>query len=158
MAGAMLLAVPFGAEAATRSGTANAVTLRPLSLVKTEDLDFGTVISGPTAGTVTINANTGARTTTGGAVASGGTPRRAEFQGVGRLGILSIVSISPAPTLTNGSGGSMTSTLAVEGGTGIRLFTGTGVQIFRVGGTINVGANQPAGDYSGTFSLTVNYL
>jgi spore coat protein U-like protein len=158
MIGAVLLGAPFSAEAATRSGTASAVTLRPLSLVKTEDLDFGTVISGPATGTVSINANTGARTTTGGAVASGGTPRRAEFVGVGRLGILSIVSISPPPTLTNGSGGSMTSALAVQGGTGIRLFTGTGVQTFRVGGTINVGANQAAGDYAGTFTLTVNYL
>lgn len=158
MTGAAMLLVPAQAEAASRSGAANVVALRPLSLVKTEDLDFGTVIAGPTAGTVTINANTGARTTTGGAIASGGTPRRAEFQGVGRLGILSIVSISPAPTLTNGTGGTMTSTLAVQGGTGIRLFTGTGVQIFRVGGTINVGANQQPGDYSGTFTLTVNYL
>lgn len=158
VAGVLLFAVPSGAHGATRSGTATAVTLRPLSLVKTEDLDFGTVISGTTAGTVSVNANTGARTTTGGAVASGGTPRRAEFVGVGRLGLLSIVSIGAAPTLTNGSGGSMTSTLAVEGGTGIRLFTGTGVQTFRVGGTINVGANQAAGDYSGTFTLTVNYL
>ncbi len=146
------------AIAATGSGTATAVTLRPLSLVKTEDLDFGTIARGIVAGTVRINENTGVRTTTGGAVAAGGTPRRAEFVGVAQIGILTLVAISAAPTLTNGTGGTMTSTLAVEGGTGLRLFTGTGVQTFRVGGTINVGAGQQEGNYSGIFTLTVNYL
>lgn len=153
-----VLAAGQPAPAASRGGTASAVTLRPLSLVKTEDLDFGTIIAGTSAGTVAINANSGARTTTGGAIAAGGSPRRAEFVGVARIGILTIVAIGPAPTLSNGAGGTMASALAVQGGTGVRLFPGTGVQTFRVGGTVSVGANQPSGDYGGTFTLTVNYL
>ena len=51
---------------------------------------------------------------------------------------------------------------ATTSGGGIALLGGTllpsGVQTYYVGGTLNVGANQPAGDYSGTFQLTVNYL
>ena len=41
----------------------------------------------------------------------------------------------------------MTTALTVQGGTGIRLFPGTRVQTFRVGGTLNVGANQQPGTY-----------
>lgn len=160
--GGLALMAALGTTAA-RAGTAvapvEAVTISRLSLVKTEDLDFGTLIVGPAAGTATINPNTGARTTTGGVVAaSGGTPGRAEFVGAGRRGILTIVTIGPSPLISNGSGGTMSTVLNVQGGTGVRLFPGTGVQTFRVGGTLTVGANQQQGDYSGTFTLTVNYF
>lgn len=151
-----LLASP--AFAASAGGPTEAVIVSPLSLVNTDDLDFGTIVRGATAGTVTINANTGARTVTGGAVAAGGTPKRAAFVGVGRPGILSFVSIGPAPTLSNGTGGTMTTTLAVEGGGGLILFPGSGVQTFRVGGTLAVGANQQEGNYTGTFTMTVVYF
>lgn len=146
------------ALAATAGGPTEAAIVSPLSLINTEDLDFASIIPGVAAGTVTINANTGARTVTGGAIAAGGTPNRAEFVGVGRPGILSFVSITPNTTLTNGTGGNMTATLTVEGGTGLRLFPGSGVQTFRVGGTLNVGANQALGNYAGTFTLTVTYF
>src|SRR5689334_8124755 len=43
-----------------------ALLLIPLSLVKIDDLDFGTVITSPVSGTVTINATTGARSVAGG--------------------------------------------------------------------------------------------
>ena len=156
---AALAASGSSAYAATRAAPVEAVAISPLSLVKTEDLDFGTLVSGPVAGTATINANTGARTTTGGVTAAGGgTPKRAEFVGIGGRGILIIVAISASPTISNGTGGTMPTTLAVQGGTGVRLFPGTGVQTFRVGGRLNVGANQPAGNYTGTFSLTVTYF
>jgi hypothetical protein len=155
---AVLVAAVAPAHAAGTAGPVEAVTISPLSLVKTEDLDFGTLFAGATAGTARINANTGVRSTTGGVTAAGGTPRRAEFVGVGGSGLLITIAISPAPTLSNGSGGTMTSTLNVQGGTGIRLFPGTGVQTFRVGGRLNVGANQQDGNYTGNFSLTVNYF
>ena len=155
---ALLLGGGSYARAATATGPVEAVLIKPLSLVKTDDLDFGTLISSPIAGTATINANTGVQTTAGGVSSAGGTPKRAEFVGVGGSGLLIIIAISASPTLTNGTGGSMPSALAVQGGTGFRLFPGTGVQTFRVGGTLNVGANQQDGNYTGTFSLTVNYF
>jgi Domain of unknown function (DUF4402) len=146
------------ALAAGASGPTEAVIVSPLSLVNTEDLDFGTLISGPLAGTATINATTGARSVTGGVVAAGGTPKRAEFVGVGTIGLLSLVSMSAAPVLSNGSGGTMATALVMEGGTGLRLFPGTGVQTFRVGGTLTVGAGQAVGTYAGTFTVTVTYF
>lgn len=144
-------------SAAGESGIANAVVVRQLSLVKTEDLDWGTLVPSPLAGTVTINATSGARSVTGGVTTAGGTPRRAEFVGAGRLGVLTLIALGASPTLANGSGGTMATLLQLDGPT-IRLLTGTGVQTIGVGGILAVGANQAAGDYAGTFTLTVNYL
>lgn len=153
------------AHAANQTGTATTVIVRPNTLVKVEDLDFGTIASGPTAGTVSVNAVTGARSTTGGATAIGTLSQRATFQGTGGI-LLITVSGDTSVTLTRaGGGGTMTASLvraATTSGGGIALLGGTllpsGVQTYYVGGTLNVGANQPAGDYSGTFQLTVNYL
>ncbi|MGH6780812.1 MAG: DUF4402 domain-containing protein [Sphingomonadaceae bacterium] len=154
-----LTGIPGMAFAAPGTGQVRVTTVQPLTLVKSSDLDFGSISAGATAGTVRIDASTGARTTTGGATAAGGAPTRAVFVGASTLGLALNVQISPSPTLTrSGGGGSMTTALQVEGGTGWRLFTGTGPHIFRVGGQLNVGANQPRGNYTGQFTLTVTYF
>ncbi len=154
----LALGGPVQAFAATVGASADATIVRPLTLTKTEDLDFGTVAAGAFPGTVVVNPATGARTVTGGVTAAGGTPRRAEFVGQAAIGLLALVSIGPSPVLDNGSGSTMGTALAVEGGTGIRVLPGTGIQTFRVGGTLAVGALQPGGLYTGQFTFTVNYL
>jgi hypothetical protein len=94
--------------------------------------------------------------------------QRAVFQGTGGL-LLITVSGSNSATLTRAGGGApaMTATLTramTTSGGGIILLGSSatllpsGVQTYYVGGTLSVPANQPAGDYSGTFTLTVNYL
>ncbi|RJF93264.1 DUF4402 domain-containing protein [Sphingomonas cavernae] len=153
-----LAGIPGIAFAAQTPGEASATMVRPLTLIKTEDLDFGSISAGPTAGTVRINPATGARTTTGGAIAAGGAPTRATFVGASQLGIALNVQISASPTLVRAGGGTMTTALEVDGGTGWRLFTGTGPHTFHVGGQLNVGTNQTAGSYAGQFTLTVNYF
>lgn len=154
------------AHAADTNVTANAAIVRPNTLIKTDDLDFGTLISGPTGGTVSIDAVTGARTATGGATPVGAGTQRAIFQGTGGI-LLITVSGSTSVTLTRAGGGAapMTATLvraASTSGGGIALLGSTllpsGVQTYYIGGTLTVPANQPEGDYSGTFTLTVNYL
>lgn len=159
------LAYAFGlgahpAFAGTATADAEATVVRPLSLVKTEDLVFGSMIPGATAGTVTIAPATGVQTRTGGVTLGAADYHRAEFLGMAQVGILTTVSLPAASTtLTRvGGGASMTATLGVEGGTGIRWFPGTGIQTFRVGGTLSVAAHQPVGQYVGTFTLQVDYL
>ena len=154
------------ASAADMSSTANAAVVRPNTLIKTDDLDFGTLISGPAGGTVTINPVTNGRSATGGATFVGNDGRRAVFQGTGGIFLIT-VSGSTSVTLTRAGGGApaMTASLvraATTSGGGIALLGATllprGVQTYFIGGTLTVPANQPAGDYSGTFTLTVNYL
>ena len=48
----------------------------------------------------------------------------------------------------------MTSTLSYSDAT---ITLGATGGSFQVGGTLNVGASQTAGDYSGTFNVTANY-
>jgi len=154
------------AYAADMAGTANAAVVRPNTLIKTDDLDFGTMTSGATGGTVSINAVTGTRTTTGGVTPVGAGTQRAVFQGTGGI-LLITVSGDTSVTLTRAGGGApnMTASLvraASTSGGGVALLGATllpsGVQTYYIGGTLTVPANQPAGDYSGTFTLTVNYL
>jgi hypothetical protein len=163
---AALTALCAPAYAAGTNGTTTATVVRPNTLVKTDDLDFGTLVSGTTGGTVTINAVTGARTTSGGTTPVGAGFQRAQFQGTGGI-LLITVSGSTSVTLTRAGGGAapMTATLvraASTSGGGIALLGATllpsGVQTYYIGGTLTVPANQPEGDYSGTFTLTVNYL
>lgn len=150
-------AMPAAAQSTT-PGTGRTVVLSPLSVVNTGDLDFGTLVRGASAGTATVNPSTGARTVSGGTIAAGGTPGPATFLATGVVNRLHIVALGPAPTLSNGSGGSMAvSALMIDGPT-IRLFGPGGVSTIRVGGVLNVAANQAEGDYSGTFAVTVIYL
>jgi hypothetical protein len=167
---AVVAAVAFAApaQAADQTGTATAAVVRPNTLIKTDDLDFGTLISGPVGGTVTINPVTAARTTSGGVTPVGGGAQRATFQGTGGW-LLLIVTGSNSVMLARAGGGaapmtaSLTRAVSTSGG-GITLLGPSatlfpsGVQTYYIGGTLTVPANQPEGDYSGTFTLTVNYL
>jgi hypothetical protein len=117
------------------------------------------VLRGTTAGTVTINAAADARSSTGGVTLAGGSPHAAEFQTVGLINTLFLISVpSTSSTLTNGSGGSMTVNNWTQDGNALRLFPAGGVVTIRVGGRLNVNANQAPGTYTGTFTLTVIYL
>ncbi|WP_166944776.1 DUF4402 domain-containing protein [Sphingopyxis panaciterrae] len=154
------------ARAADTNVTANAAIVRPNTLIKTDDLDFGTLVSGTAAGSVTVNPVTGARSTSGGVTSVGNDAQRATFQGSGGI-LLITVSGSNSVTLSRAGGGAPTMTASLvraasTGGGGIALLGTTllpsGVQTYYIGGTLTVPANQPAGDYSGTFTLTVNYL
>ncbi|MEQ1688532.1 MAG: DUF4402 domain-containing protein [Sphingopyxis sp.] len=146
-------------SAQSTPGTAQSLVLNRLELLNTTPLDFGNLISGPIAGTATINGTTGARTTTGGAVAAGGTPGMAIFYAAGSVNRIFLVFIPNAPiTLSNGSGGTMTVSNWTSNGGIVRFLDGNGIRVITIGGRLNVGANQAPGIYNGTFNVTVNYL
>ncbi len=144
--------------AAPQSATAEAVTLRPLSIVNTDDLIFGTMLRGTTAGTVVIDPFTDGRATTGGVTAAGGSPAAARFVTYG--GPLQNLQVNrgPLPVLTNGTGGTMNVTNLTLNGPVLRFLTAAGVLDLRVGGTLAVAANQAEGVYSGTFQIIVTYF
>lgn len=156
---AMAAATSVPAHAQSQSGTAVSTVLNSLSVANTTDLDFGTLVAGTTAGTVTIAPASGARTTTGGVAAAGGSPGAATFVATGVINRLYLITLpSVATVLTNGTGGTMTVTnFAHDAGFLPRFLSGP-VATIHVGGRLNVGANQADGNYSGTFNLTVIYL
>ncbi len=145
---------------------AEAVIVQPLSLVKTADLDFGTVIPGLAGGTVIVSP-TAARSVTGSVVAAGGTVSNAEFQGFGYRNRFVYVSTAQSTYLLTRSGGSETMvlsrlTLQADNLTprffpGLFQINSTDIIRLRVGGTLTVGPSQARGVYEGSFPVTMNY-
>ena len=147
--------------AQTQTGTAQTVVVGRLSLLNTGPLDFGYLSSGATAGTCTIDADTGARTTTGGVTPLGGSFGAASFVGAGTPN-RNVLIREPNGTITlTRLGGSETMTISnfrVNGGNGTsRKIAADGTLAFRVAGRLNVGASQRDGVYVGTFPVTVDY-
>ncbi len=151
--------VGTSAEAATQTATSKAIALRPLSILKLRDLDFGQLIAGTTAGTVILDPTTDARVTTGGTGAAGGTPLAAQFYTYGTAGLILQVTRGPLPVLARvGGGATMNVTQLTLNGPTTRVLNPAGVVDLRVGGTLAVGANQLDGTYNGTFNITVTYF
>jgi len=157
------------AHAATAPGTGTALVVTPLSLVNIGSLQFGAIIPSATPGTVTVNQNTGIRTSTGGATLAGGSVSRAGFTGLtGGFGVVQVTIPAAPVTLTRSGGGSMTATLTLSNLPGFVFINGPTNKVsimgantlfsFAVGGTLNVGANQLQGTYTGTFTATANYF
>ena len=154
------LLVPAAAVGAPASApsTGKATVLKSLSVLKQADLDFGElVVSG--AGTAVIDPVSGAMTTTGPVTPIGSTARPATFTATGSRNSVVIIHVPSSPvTLTRvGGGGTMTvSDWTLDGKINRRIPPDSAFN-FSVGGTLNIGAAQAEGTYTGTFAVTVQY-
>ncbi len=164
---ASLALLPVSAQAENSTADAQVAVVTPLSFISYESLDFGRVISSNVAGTVTISP-TNVRTSTGGVLLVGGDYQVARFAGRGSQNQRLRIRITPNTITLTGPGPSMTvnnftigpaPTLQPSGASpNFRILPADGIFWFTVGGTLNVGANQPSGTYSGTFNTTLEYL
>ena len=147
-----------GSVAPDQNATGRAIVLRPLSLLKVEDLDFGW-LTVTAAGTATVDPSTGAVTGSGGVLPSGGVPQAAWFVGAAsRNTPIKIRIPTKAITLTR-VGGTETMSLSAWtlDGPADRKTGPDRAFSFRVGGTLTVAAGQADGLYEGTFSVEVQY-
>ncbi|HLO19732.1 MAG TPA: DUF4402 domain-containing protein [Sphingomicrobium sp.] len=154
-----LLVIPAeGSAARTQSATSQVALLSPLSVIKRGDLDFGTlVVSG--AGTAVVDPVSGSLTTTGGVTKAGSAAHPALFTGTGSRNSVVHIRLPQSPITVTRVGGTQTmtvSTWTLDGATNRKIPPGS-VFDFEVGATLNVNANQLAGTYTGTFSVTVQY-
>lgn len=165
----LLQAQPASAkQRVTTSGVAQAIIVTRLSLVKTQDLDFGQLIAGTAAGTVTL-APDGVRSSTGGVRLAGSDGHPASFSGLGRQNQSVTLSVNSNTGTLRRVGGTETMRFDtfVIGSTpqaqltivplAFRISAANGQFAFPVGATLRVGARQAPGIYSGTFTLTINY-
>ena len=154
-AAAAVLASP---AAAAPQASGKALILVPLSLTKVDDLDFGTVVTSASAGTVTIPADGTTRTKTGGVTLVTSDPGfRAVFAGAGSANQLVDLALSAPPTtVDDGSGNSMPISLQLEATTATVDPVTRAFQV-GVGGTVDVGANQVEGVYTAIFTVDANY-
>lgn len=141
---------------ATKNSTGRALILVPLTLTKVADLDFGTVISSSSSGTVTVAADGSGQSVTGGVTPLASSPAvRAQFAGAGTPNEQVSLFLAPPPSLKDGSGNSMPISMNLES-TSVTIDS-TRAFFVGVGGTVMVGANQPDGTYTGTFTVLAQY-
>lgn len=143
----------------TTDANADVIVLRPLSLLKKTDMDFGTLLPSATAGTATIDPVTGAVTTAGGVLAGAGPTSPAVFVGAGSRNVPYQIRLPKNPATLTRVGGTETMTLSnwsLDGPTNRRVGANEAFE-FNVGGQLGIDANQVDGTYVGTFEVTVHY-
>jgi hypothetical protein len=151
---------PGFAATATATATANIVT--PINVSKSTDLSFGKFIV-TTGGNVTINT-AGARTSAGVTELTGSTSA-ATFAVTGEPS--ATYTINTTGTSANLTSGANTMALTIASDlTGAGITSGTastgtlsagGAQTIYIGGVLTVAAAQPAGAYTGSIALAVDY-
>ena len=162
LAGALLCAsVPLPALAVPASSNSggSVMLLRPLTLVKRDDLEFGIVVSNGVAGTVVLDPVNNSIATTGGVTAAGGLRHAARFTGAASGGPVVNIRVPNQPVMLTRVGGTETVTLSnfTLDGPDKRTMAAAGSFDFAVGGQLALGTNQVAGTYLGTFVVTVQY-
>ena len=149
-------AVPVGAAV---PATARGVITAPVSIVKTADLDYG-LLSVTTAGTMVIEPNANTIATTGGVTQLGSLWHAAGFVGAaGGTAVVVLIKLPNQPVVLTRTGGTETMTVSnlTLQGQNKRALAALESFSFRVGGTLNVGANQVEGTYLGTFDVQIQY-
>ncbi len=143
-------------KAATATSNISAAIVPAIAITKDTDMNFAHVVASGSAGTVALSL-AGSRSATGGATlgSSIGTAAAA-FTVSGDPSSLYSISLPASATITSGG-----NTMTVNGFASAPSGTGTigvgGTQTLTVGATLQVGANQAQGTYTGTFDVTVAY-
>jgi hypothetical protein len=106
-----------------------------------------------------LEPNSDTISSTGGVVLAGGTPHAAEFVGSAQNSAVVNIKVPNQPSTLTRVGGTETMTLSnfTLQGQSKRSIAAASSFTFRVGGTLNVNANQAQGTYVGTFTVTVQY-
>ena len=153
-AAALLLAAPSQLLAAQVTTSGEVIVLRPLTLLKIDDLDFGTLTYSSFTGSRTITISPGGALGCAADIVCSGATTAAGFnlRGTNRMTVLITVS---GGSLSNGVDSipftpdappSITLTSSGMPGTD-----------FYIGGSIDVDPNLAGGVYSGTMTVTADY-
>jgi len=134
------------------------VAQEPITIGNTRSLSFGSFVAG-TGGTVTLSPQ-GQRSITGSVTAlPSASGHSAEFTVSGDQDATYFIDLpSDSSVILTGPGSDMrlTSFTSEPSGAGGQLGPG-GAQVLSVGASLQVGSGQVSGDYSGSFSVIVNY-
>ena len=148
-------------DTANADGTATATVIAPISITHDAGaaLAFGTIITGTAAGTVTVTTAGSASAGGDAKLAAGSTNSADAFTVDGQANRTFTISATDGTVdgtsgdaLTNGASMSFTTDVAASG-----TLNASGTTAVAVGGELSVGANQDAGDYEGTYNVTVAY-
>ena len=148
----MVLASP--ALAATTTAVTSVSVVRPVSLAKLQDMDFGTLSFAGFTGTRTIVLSRLGVVTCAADIVCSGTGKQARFNVTGSKQLTVLITYSGG-TLSNGTDsipftpdGQATMTLTNNGSPGSN---------FDVGGSLSVSSALVGGIYTGTMAVTADY-
>ena len=142
--------------AATATSNVSASIVPAITITKNTDMDFADVIATGSAGTVVLST-AGARSVTGGATLGNGTgAAAAAFTVSGDPASTYSISLPASATITSAPN-TMTVNTFTSSPSGTGTLSGGGTQALSVGATLQVGASQAQGTYTGTFDVTVAY-
>jgi len=132
---------------------------REITLYAAQELNFGKFYDAGTGGTITVDWQ-GTRTTTGGIVGTTSSIVRPAIFEVKLCQGRNITITYPTTTILEGSrGGSIVLNVGpTEKGVNGAIFATDKncdfITLLRVGGTLNIPANTPVGDYTGTLEIS----
>lgn len=154
------------AQPFTNSANANATAtiFTALTIEKKLDLVFGK-LGAKTTPTIAIVSTSGSRSGSSADLIADPTVKAAEFQVKGDGGSAFTVTFPVGDTeLTSGVltpmkilAGGFTAKIDGAANSTSGTIAALGTTVLKVGATLQVGANQDKGDYTGSFSVTVNY-
>jgi hypothetical protein len=157
-------AAPAMAQSSSATGSGSITVIRPLTITKTADLKFGTVVRpGTGSGSVVVSA-AGARSVTGGVVGltSGDAPAAAAFSVAGEGGQSVSITIPATFSMANGTdtlvvttSNSLTGSAASQ--TLSNALGSAGSLAFSVGGSTPIASTTATGAYTGTFTVSAAY-
>lgn len=152
--GAVMAAALMAGQAQAANSVSAGATVEiaaPIAITQDTALAFGNIGPSAASGTVTIAVG-GGKSVTGGVSDLGGSHAAGAFTVTGASGASYSVTIPASVSLT-GPGTAMSASLTDDAS---GTLTG-GSETFNVGATLSVGANQTAGSYSGTYTVSVDY-
>ena len=129
---------------------------RAITLTNVQGLNFGVILPFGRVGTVTVNT-AGAASVNNAHVTDATNISASSWAVTGVPNAPYQVTLPSSATITNGTENMTVNNFTRTSGSAQLSLDAAGNANFNVGATLAVGANQPAGVYSGNFSVTVNY-
>jgi hypothetical protein len=144
------------ARAASDNLDVTAQVITPLSLSKTSGLSFGKFSTSGAASTIVVSTSNVATPGTG--IDLSGDVTSGAYDVQGEPSTAYTITVPSSINLTDGDSHTMTVDTFVTSKTdNTSTLSGAGTDSFAIGATLNVGASQAAGSYTGTATISVDY-
>jgi hypothetical protein len=153
---AILTAAPAGA--ATQVAAVNGTAVKPLELTRIQDLELGSISLTPGSWSATVSlSQAGVLSCANANLICTGAVKTAKYNVTGSNNMVVLIH-APNVTLVNQSDSTKTLTLVADAPSSVTL-TSSGAPgvTFPIGGRITLTGSTTAGDYTGTFNVTVEY-
>lgn len=151
---ALAAANTSAASAADASADASARIIQPISIDKTANMNFGEILPSSAAGTVVLGTSGSLNASGGALVFDSSNAQAAAFLVSGEGNEAYTLTLPTSITLSDGENSMTVSSFTSDA---TQVLNSGGQENLHVGASLGVGANQSAGEYAGSFIVSVDY-